>query len=58
MGAVVDSWNLEDMISAMLQVMRGEIYLDANISRARASEFDVSVIVRQWERIIREYFTK
>jgi glycosyltransferase involved in cell wall biosynthesis len=55
MGAVVDSWNLEDMISAMLQVMRGEIHLDANISRARAGEFDVSVIIRQWEGIIRQY---
>ena len=57
MGAVVDSWNPEDMINAMLQVMRGKIYLDANISRARAREFDVSVIVSQWERIIRRCFT-
>jgi glycosyltransferase involved in cell wall biosynthesis len=57
MGAVVDSWNAKDLITAMLQVMRGEIYLDANISRARASEFDVSVIVRQWEENIRRHFT-
>jgi glycosyltransferase involved in cell wall biosynthesis len=56
MGAVVDSWNIKDMIRRMLQIMRGEIYLDANISRARASEFDVSVIVRQWEEIIRRHF--
>jgi L-malate glycosyltransferase len=58
MGVVVDSWNVRDLISAMLQVMRGEIYLDAKISRARASEFDVTVIVRRWEQIIRQYVTK
>ena len=58
MGAVVDSWNVEDMVTAMLQVMRGDIYLNADISRARASEFDISVTVKQWERIIRKYITE
>jgi len=52
MGAVVDSWNLQDMVAAMLQVMRREIYLNPDVSRVRAREFDVSVIVRQWERIM------
>jgi L-malate glycosyltransferase len=58
MGVVVDSWNKKDVVGAMLQIMHGEIRLDANISRARALEFDVSLIVRQWERIIRHYFPK
>jgi len=52
MGAVVDSWNVQDMVAAMLQVMRGEIYVNAHISRARAAEFDVSVVVKQWESIV------
>ncbi len=56
MGVIVDSWNLNDIISAMLQVMRGEIYLDGSISRSRAREFHASLTVRQWEGIIRQYF--
>ena len=57
MGAVVNSWNIHDMVTAMLQVMRGEVYVNADISRARASEFDVSVIVKQWEGIIGKHLT-
>jgi glycosyltransferase involved in cell wall biosynthesis len=55
MGVVVDSWNVEDIVKAMLQVMRGDIYLNEGVSRRRAAEFDVSVLVKQWERIIRKY---
>lgn len=58
MGVIVNSWNEQDMIAAMLQVMRGDIYVNADISRARASEFDISVTVKQWERIIRKYITE
>jgi glycosyltransferase involved in cell wall biosynthesis len=52
MGAVVDSWNVEDIVKAMLQVMRGETYVNADVSRRRAAEFDVSVVVKQWERTV------
>jgi len=55
MGAVVDSWNVQDMVTAMSQVMRGDIYVNPDISRARASEFDISVIVKEWEHIISKY---
>jgi glycosyltransferase involved in cell wall biosynthesis len=55
MGAIVDSWNIEDMAKVMLQVMRGDVYLSPDISRARAREFDVSVTVKQWERTILTY---
>lgn len=58
MGVIVDSCNEEDMVAAMLQVMRGDIYVNANISRARASELDISVTVKHWERIIRKYITE
>jgi glycosyltransferase involved in cell wall biosynthesis len=57
MGAIVDSWNVEDMAKVMLQVMRGEIYVDGDVSRARAREFDITVIVKQWENILQDYFT-
>jgi glycosyltransferase involved in cell wall biosynthesis len=52
MGAVVDSWNVQDMVTAMVQVMRGDIYVNADISKARAAEFDVSAIVKQWQRTV------
>lgn len=52
MGVVVDSWKVQDIVAAMSQVMRGDIYLNADISKARARQFDVSVIVKQWERTI------
>lgn len=52
MGVVVNSWNVEDMVEAMLQVMNGDIHLNPDISRTRAREFDISVIVKKWERII------
>ena len=55
MGIVVNSWNVEDMVGAMLQVMHGDIHLDPGISRARASEFEISLVVERWERIIGEY---
>jgi glycosyltransferase involved in cell wall biosynthesis len=57
MGAIIDSWNVDDMANVMLQVMRGEIYVDDDVSRARAREFDITVIVKQWESILQEYFT-
>lgn len=55
MGAIVDSWNVQDMVTAMLQVMRGDLYVNADISRARAAEFDTPIIVKQWERVIQKY---
>jgi glycosyltransferase involved in cell wall biosynthesis len=58
MGAIVDSWNVNDMVTTMLQVMRGDIYVNADISRARAAEFDISVIVKRWESIILKYITE
>ena len=58
MGVVVNSWNVEDMAAAMLQVMRGDVYVNADVSRRRAAEFDVSLLVKQWERIVRNYLTE
>jgi len=55
MGAIVDSWNVEDMVEAMIGVMNGDIYLNADVSRERAGEFDISTMVKQWESIMRTY---
>ena len=58
MGAIVESWNDKDMVTAMLGVMHGDTYLNADISRARAREFDIPVIVKRWESIIQKYITE
>ncbi len=56
MGAVIDSWNVEDLASAMLQVMNGEIPVDREKTRARAREFDISIIGKRWEQILWRHF--
>jgi glycosyltransferase involved in cell wall biosynthesis len=55
MGVIVESWNVSDIVRAMLQVMRGEIDLNAKVSRERAEQFDVSLQVRRWESLIQKY---
>lgn len=55
MGVVVDSSDEAALAAAMLRVMNGEVYLDPEISRERAKQFDVHGIVKQWEGIIRTY---
>lgn len=56
MGLVVESWNVADLVAAMLKVMRGEARHDAEVSRRRAAAFDTSVIVRRWEEILEAHF--
>ena len=46
--AVADSWNVKDMRRAMLQVMPGEVYVNADISRARAAEILMSLMTKEW----------
>jgi L-malate glycosyltransferase len=58
MGAVINSWNVEDMVEAMLKVMRREMFLNTEVSKTRAGEFDISVIVKKWESILQKCLGK
>lgn len=56
MGVVVDSWNTVDIISAMVEVMKGELFFDANIGAERVKEFFVDVQGVRWTNLLRERF--
>jgi glycosyltransferase involved in cell wall biosynthesis len=55
LGIVVDSWNLDDFVSALHRVMRGEVHLDAASARRRAAEFDISSTIKKWERLVEQF---
>jgi glycosyltransferase involved in cell wall biosynthesis len=56
MGVVVESWNVADLVEAMSAVRKGEIRVDQNILKERASEFDVSAQVRHLEELLQTHF--
>lgn len=58
MGVIVNSWSEQELAAGLLQVMHAEIYLNADVSRSRAAEFDVSLVVKHWEGIIRRCITE
>lgn len=56
MGSVIDSWNNADLISAMVAVMKGEIFFDPHLARQRVLEFSIDVQGPRWIDSIREHF--
>ncbi len=54
MGALVPTWDVNEMVEAMVRIMRGDVGFDANLAKARAAEFDITIAVKRWERIILE----
>lgn len=56
MGTVMNSWNVTELVAAMVAVMKGEIHVDQNVLRKRAGEFDVSIQVSYLEALLRRYF--
>lgn len=51
-GAIVNSWNVPDLASAMQHVSTNISTFDSNKARARAANFDVSEQVKNWETIL------
>jgi glycosyltransferase involved in cell wall biosynthesis len=56
MGRVMNSWAVQDMVAAMKAIMSGEVRFNAETSKTRAAEFDVSIQVRHLERLLHRYF--
>lgn len=52
MGAVVDSWNLPDLVAAMRAVTDGSLPCQPEVSRRRAAEFDAPVVLPAWEALM------
>jgi glycosyltransferase involved in cell wall biosynthesis len=56
MGMVIDSWDPQDLVQAMLGVMTGEILCDPAVARTRAEMFDAPLQAKKWLATMREYF--
>jgi len=56
MGMVVDSWNDDDLINAMLRVMSGDIRFDPAVAKSRAAEFSVEAQGKRWLELLTTYF--
>jgi glycosyltransferase involved in cell wall biosynthesis len=56
MGEVIDSWNVSDLVTVMVKVMKGHVTLDPSVSHDRALEFDIKIQTKRWERIMLDHF--
>lgn len=53
MGKVVDSWNLQDLIAAMEQVMDGSLPFDPKVAQTRIQEFTATRQMDHWTQLVR-----
>ncbi|WEK36536.1 MAG: glycosyltransferase family 4 protein [Candidatus Pseudobacter hemicellulosilyticus] len=51
-GSIVNSWNISDLAAAMKDIATGKTPFDAATATARAKDFDVSVQVNNWHKIL------
>jgi glycosyltransferase involved in cell wall biosynthesis len=56
MGVVIDSWNDDDLVYAMEQVMNGDVQFDSEVAKNRAREFSIAVQGERWLNLLTEYF--
>ena len=54
MGRVVSSWNVDDFVKAMLDLMDGRVNVDPAISRKRALDFAPDTLYKQWDAYVSE----
>lgn len=52
MGKVVESWNVEDLVEAMIDLMEGRINVNIEIMRERALDFDAPKMYLEWEALM------
>jgi len=52
MGKVVESWNVEDLVEAMIDLMEGRISVNKEILRQRALDFDAPKMYLDWETLM------
>jgi L-malate glycosyltransferase len=52
MGAVVNSWNVEDLVNTMIDLMEGRIETNQEVMRQRAADFDAPKMYPQWEALM------
>ena len=52
MGKVVESWNVEDLVEAMVDLMEGRIEVNRVIMKQRAFDFDAPKMYLEWEKLM------
>ena len=52
MGKVVESWNVEDFVQAMIDLMDGKIEINKTTMRERALDFDAPKMYPEWEKLM------
>lgn len=52
MGKVVDSWNLQDLIEAMEQVIDGSLPFDTEVALTRIQEFTATRQMARWTQLV------
>ncbi len=52
MGKVVESWNVEDLVEAMIDLMEGRIEVNKEILQQRALDFDAPKMYLKWETLM------
>jgi glycosyltransferase involved in cell wall biosynthesis len=52
MGKVVNSWNVEDLVMAMTDLMDGKIPFSSEILKQRAEDFEAKTMYFKWQELI------
>lgn len=52
MGKVVESWNVEDLVNSMIDLMEGKIEINKEKMRQRALDFDAPKMYQEWEMLM------
>lgn len=56
LGCIVDSWNTNDMVEAMIKVMNDNSWFDPDLARKTAEFYAIENQVKEWEKIMLSYF--
>lgn len=52
MGKIVESWNVEDLVTSMIDLMEGRIDINKDTMKQRALDFDSSKMYLEWEKLM------
>jgi hypothetical protein len=52
MGKVVESWNVEDLVETMIDLMEGRIEVNKEVMKNRALDFDAPKMYLEWENLM------
>ncbi|MBD2655383.1 glycosyltransferase [Synechocystis sp. FACHB-383] len=57
-GKIVKSWNTDEIVEAMKNVMDNQFKFNKNLAKEIAQKFSIENQMEQWQKIIEKYFLK